>query len=63
MAFPARLLDCRGASARQMAHDDLDTLLDELEKRVRTASVHSCASSVPSPNCAWAVVWTCAAQW
>ena len=31
MAFPARLLECRGAEARQMAHDALDTLLDDLE--------------------------------
>ena len=31
MAFPARLLECRGAGARKMAHDALDKLLDELE--------------------------------
>ena len=31
MAFPARLLECRAAGARKMAHDALDKLLDELE--------------------------------
>lgn len=31
MAFSVRLLEGRGASARQMAHDALDKLLDELE--------------------------------